>query len=70
MVISGTMCDTVAVGGNVGKSRCPSCTDVIVLPSGIVIRIGDVDQVVVWCGEMSGASGVKDRGDVILDGGT
>ena len=39
------MCDIVAVGGNVGKSRWPSCFDVIILPSGIVTRVGMVDLV-------------------------
>ena len=45
VVISGTMCANVAAGGNVGKSRWPSCVDVIMLPSGIVIRIGIFDSV-------------------------
>ena len=45
VIISGTMCDTVAAGGNVGILMCPSCVDVIVLPSGIVIRIGMSDFV-------------------------
>ena len=39
---SGTMCANVAAAGNSGMSRCPSCVDVIVLPSGIVMRMGFV----------------------------
>ena len=45
VVISGTMCANVADGGSVGMSRCPSCVDVIILPSGIAIRIGIFDSV-------------------------
>ena len=44
VVISGTMCASVAAGGSAGMSRCPSCVDVIMLPSGIAIRIGMVDS--------------------------
>ena len=39
---SGTTCVNVAAGGSAGISRCPSCVDVMVFPSGIVIVIGDV----------------------------
>ena len=51
---SGTTCVNVAAGGNVGMSKCPSCVDVIVLPSGMVMVIGAV----VMCLSMSGVSGV------------
>ena len=37
----GTTCVSVAAGGNSGMSKCPSCVDVMVLPSGIVIVMGD-----------------------------
>ena len=39
---SGTTCVNVASGGSVGISKCPSCVDVMVFPSGIVMVIGDV----------------------------
>ena len=50
VVISGTMCESVAAGGNPGMSRCPSCVDVIVLPSGMMISIGFVDSVTLSSG--------------------
>ena len=46
VVISGTMCDSVAVGGNSGMFICPECVDVIVLPSGMLICNGVVDTVI------------------------
>lgn len=51
---SGTTCVNVAAGGNAGMSRCPSCVEVMVFPSGIVMVIGSV----VMCLLMSGVSGV------------
>ena len=53
VVISGTICASVAAGDSVGMSKCPSNSDVIVLPSGIVIRIGVRDLVMLmrlFCG--------------------
>ena len=44
VVISGTMCASVAVAGNSGILRCPACVDVIVLPSGMLIRNGVSDS--------------------------
>ena len=38
---SGTTCVSVAACGSAGMSKCPSCVDVIVLPSGMVMVIGD-----------------------------
>ena len=40
VVISGTICVSVAAGGSPAMLMCPSCVDVITLPSGIVICMG------------------------------
>lgn len=47
------MCDNVAAGGRPGMSKCPSCVDVMLLPSGMVMEIGTIDSVTfmsVCCG--------------------
>ena len=45
VVISGTMCDSVAVAGSAGIFKCPACVDVIVLPSGMLMHSGVSDNV-------------------------
>ena len=79
VVISGTMCDNVAAGGNPGMSRWPSCVDVIVLPSGMTISIGfgdsviwssgccDVERCVVHPLSMIVGTGTVEGGPTVLD---